>query len=339
MLQYTDVAVWPLAQYHNKLNPAMNESMPILTFKGQTYSCEPGETVLGCLLRHQQAIPHGCLAGVCQSCCLQSHRVPTERLVEAQQGLSEAQCRNGEFLACQLPADHSLEVSLSAQKPWHTATLARSEQLSDTVWRLEFDSSLRWQPGQYFSLSLNGIDTRCYSAALPASQGPLVFHIQRHPEGRLSDALCRLSAGDTLQLQGPFGDFRLREDSTPRRLLLIGSGTGLAPLLAIAGAATEDDQYDNIVLLRCARRITGLYESPELSRLINKGIHIETALWDDNDSLESTLRALAPLRGDHVYLSGSARFVQQFERRCFMHGASRGDIHKEMFLDFSQTTA
>ena len=208
----------------------MNESMPILTFKGQTYSCEPGETVLGCLLRHQQAIPHGCLAGVCQSCCLQSHRVPTERLVEAQQGLSEAQCRNGEFLACQLPADHSLEVSLPAQKPWHTATLARSEQLSDTVWRLEFDSSLRWQPGQYFSLSLNGIDTRCYSAALPASQGPLVFHIQRHPEGRLSDALCRLSAGDTLQLQGPFGDFRLREDSTPRRLLLIGSGTGLAPL-------------------------------------------------------------------------------------------------------------
>ena len=65
----------------------------------------------------------------------------------------------------------------------------------------------------------------------------------------------------------------------------------------------------------------------------------ETALWDDNDSLESTLRALAPLRGDHVYLSGSARFVQQFERRCFMHGASRSDIHKEMFLDFSQTTA
>ena len=313
----------------------MNEPMPTLTFKGQIFSCEPGETVLGCLLRHQQAIPHGCLAGVCQSCCLQSHDAPTESLVGAQQGLSEAQCRSGDFLACQLVADHDLEVELPAQKPWHTATLARSEQLSDTVWRLEFESNLRWQPGQYFSLSLNGIDTRCYSATLPANQGPLVFHVQRHTRGKLSEALCRLSVGDTLQLQGPFGDFQLCEDNTPRRLLLIGSGTGLAPLLAMASEAAEDAQYDKILLLRSARRQHGLYDSPELSELINKGIHVETALWDENDNLETTLRELAPLRGDHVYLSGSAHFVQQFERRCFMHGASRSDIHKETFLDFS----
>ena len=312
--------------------------MPTLTFQGQTFNSEPGETVLDCLLRYRQAIPHGCLAGVCQSCRLRSKDAPPGALHHAQQGLSEQQRSDGEFLACQLPATLALDLDRPQQQRWQTATVKHNAPLSESVWRLELNTRLRWQPGQYFSVSLNGVDARCYSATQSARHGPLVFHIQRYPSGMLSEALCQLTTNDTLQLQGPLGGFRLHDEDSPRRQLFIGSGTGIAPLLAMAREAVDRGTSEEIRVIRCARDQQPFYDSPELSALADSGVTIEQARWGQSDELDTRLRALAPLRGDQIYLSGSAGFVEQFEKRCFLSGAARLNIHKETFLDFGAAT-
>ncbi|EPX76675.1 NADH:ubiquinone reductase (Na(+)-transporting) subunit F [Salipiger mucosus] len=84
--------------------------------------------------------------------------------------------------------------------------------------------------------------TRAYSIAnRPEDAGRAVFNIRlaapppgrEHevPPGLVSSYLFGLSAGDRLDLSGPFGDFRVQP--TEREMVFIGGGVGMAPLRAM----------------------------------------------------------------------------------------------------------
>jgi propane monooxygenase reductase subunit len=71
-------------------------------------------------------------------------------------------------------------------------------------------------------------------ANLPADKGRLEFMIKLYPDGRFSGLLASgdICAGTELRIQGPYGVFTLR-DQSPRRLLFVGGGAGMAPILCL----------------------------------------------------------------------------------------------------------
>ena len=84
--------------------------------------------------------------------------------------------------------------------------------------------------------------TRAYSLAnRPADRGRAVFNIRlavpppgrEHevPPGVVSSWLFGVSAGDTVTLSGPFGDFHAQQ--TGREMIFVGGGVGMAPLRAL----------------------------------------------------------------------------------------------------------
>ena len=76
-------------------------------------------------------------------------------------------------------------------------------------------------------------------ANLPSDKGRLEFMIKLYPDGRFSGLLDGgISAGDELQIKGPYGVFTLR-DQSPRRLLFIGGGAGMAPILCLLRSLVE----------------------------------------------------------------------------------------------------
>ena len=122
------------------------------------------------------------------------------------------------------------------------ATLEVREDLTSSMVRLLVRPHLPMAPfaaGQYFALGLP-VDGRWlmrpYStASAEATHEGLEFLVRLVPGGSLTPHLWRLRAGDSLRIGPPKGIFRLI-DGDVRDHLLISTGTGLAPFIAMAGA-------------------------------------------------------------------------------------------------------
>ena len=77
-------------------------------------------------------------------------------------------------------------------------------------------------------------------ANLPSDKGRLEFMIKLYPDGRFSGLLGsgEICEGTELDIQGPYGVFTLR-DQSPRRLVFIGGGAGMAPILCLLRSLVE----------------------------------------------------------------------------------------------------
>ncbi len=124
-----------------------------------------------------------------------------------------------------------------AQRQLLTAELTQSVLLSPQTKHLEFRvaglDAFRFTPGQFVSIKQPRPDgklhTRAYSiASAPRSEPTFDLCLNRVDDGFLSNWLCDLELGATIQFHGPHGLFVLRE---PRQdAVFIATGTGIAPM-------------------------------------------------------------------------------------------------------------
>jgi ferredoxin-NADP reductase len=123
------------------------------------------------------------------------------------------------------------------ERQMFTARLERSVLLSAQTKHLELrvegTDEFRFTPGQFVSLKQPKPDgkehTRAYSVASPPRPNPTFdLCLNRVDHGFLSNWLCDLEEGTTVQFHGPHGLFTLRE---PRKdSVFIATGTGIAPI-------------------------------------------------------------------------------------------------------------
>src|SRR6185503_11385505 len=93
-------------------------------------------------------------------------------------------------------------------------------------------------PGQYALFTLPGVSgLRTYSMSnIDDGSGEWHFMVKRMPGGAGTAALFATPIGTALDLDGPYGLAYLRRES-PRDLLCIAGGSGLAPILSVVRAA------------------------------------------------------------------------------------------------------
>ncbi|MGC2108934.1 MAG: FAD-dependent oxidoreductase [Candidatus Korobacteraceae bacterium] len=118
-----------------------------------------------------------------------------------------------------------------------TAELTKSILLSPQTKHLEFRvggvDEFRFVPGQFVSIKQPRPDgkqhTRAYSiASAPRTDATFDLCLNRVDDGFLSNWLCDLEVGTTVQFHGPHGLFTLREPKGDA--IFIATGTGIAPL-------------------------------------------------------------------------------------------------------------
>jgi ferredoxin-NADP reductase len=134
----------------------------------------------------------------------------------------------------------------SAGVPEPNATIVGREAVGSTIVRLVVrpDGGVpAFRAGQYFALGLDGSQgfvQRPYSTSSPPGDGDtLDFLVRLVADGSLTPRLWELRRGARLRLGPPKGLFTA-DAAAPRRLLLIGTGTGIAPLLSILGTHLRD---------------------------------------------------------------------------------------------------
>jgi propane monooxygenase reductase subunit len=92
--------------------------------------------------------------------------------------------------------------------------------------------------------------------------------IKQYPGGKLSGLLAdgSISPGDALEVTGPYGVFTLRR-SSPRRLLFIGGGAGMAPILSLLRSMKESGSEREAAYYYGARTEVDLFHLEELAAL------------------------------------------------------------------------
>ncbi len=310
-----------------------------LVFCGKALPFQSGESVLDCLLRHEQPVASSCRSGVCQSCIVQGRgSVPAI----AQRGLKPSLVAQGYFLACQCPAEPGLEITSAESLPAYESRIISTEPLSPGVIRIlvERPLALDFRAGQFLSVirKADGL-TRSYSVASLPNEAHIEFHVALLPGGRMGTYLSE-TPGAPLLLRGPAGDCFYLEDKPEEPLLLAGTGTGLAPLVGVVRAAIAAGHLGPIHLFHGAKEEEALYLSRELRALSDEHdsfSYQENALQSAgapaSQDLFAQVKELHPsLAGFRVYLCGHPDFVQKMKKQCFLSGAAMHSIHSDPFV-------
>jgi NAD(P)H-flavin reductase/ferredoxin len=237
-----------------------------LTPDGRSFTVAEGETVLAAALRQGIGLRHGCLHGNCSTCKYHLVDGEVDFGIASPYSLPPGEREEGWALLCCATPLCDLEIrSSSVTDPRlrptfvpeeRCATVTGVEHLGGALWRLrvELDRPLAFHAGQYVQLGVPGHpgDWRAYSiASAPSRQPEAEFVIKRIEGGRFSGAIDRLAPGTELPLRGPYGVSYLREGDAP--VLLVGGGSGIAPILAILEDAADRDDPRRFLLVQGAR--------------------------------------------------------------------------------------
>ena len=135
---------------------------------------------------------------------------------------------------------------------------------NDTLFsfRTTRDPTLRFKNGHFVMIGLP-VDgkplLRAYSIASANHEEHLEFLSIKVPNGPLTSRLQHLKIGDSLLVgRKPVGTLVLDDLKPGRRLILLASGTGLAPFLSITQDPETYERFEEVVLLHGVRLVSEL---------------------------------------------------------------------------------
>jgi ferredoxin-NADP reductase/truncated hemoglobin YjbI/ferredoxin len=319
-------------------------AMARITFEGNRYPLLEGEDALQALLRGGAKIPFSCRKGTCQSCLLRA--VEGDPGSEARAGLRAGLASAGYFLPCKAsPAGDLLVARTDPTQLFVRMHVQEKELVAPDVARilLEPETEFRWRPGQFVNVRHPDGAIRSYSlASLPLEDYYVELHVKRLPGGKTSGWLVdEVETGTVLDVQGPVGECVWSEADCDRPLLLMGTGTGLSPLLGIAREALLSGHRGDVFLYHGAREQSGLYRHAQVLALVESHpqLHyfpcVSAAPAPESVSsgriVEHAARRHRDLTGFAVYLCGLPAMVHEARAWAFQVGAAREDIHADPF--------
>lgn len=311
-----------------------------LEVNGKTIPARRGDLLLDAALLNGVEIPYDCRSGLCGTCRV---RVLEGRVFG---GKADAEA----VYACQSRIVSDLRVAVEDVPETITLQGVVADLIplaADTCEVcIEVPTAPEFIPGQYYSVQFRGFPARYFSPTAPldwpCDETLMRFHITRVPNGRVSSTLGkRIRAGHRVKLEGPFGLAYLRPFHS-RRLVLVASGSGFAPIWSIAEAAIKMEPRREIVLIVSARRIASLYMIPALCRLaLFPNVTIIPVTSEPQDITAAVrdgrptdhLPALTP--HDIIFAAGTPEMVHAVAR---MSGAAGAKCYSDPFEAASHRT-
>lgn len=307
--------------------------------------------MLAAALRAEVNLPHDCKSGTCGTCRFRLIAGSVDYL-EPPIGLEPEEAEAGFALACQarptsdIVAEAELMPSLLPDPMRCQSRVAAVERLAADVVHLKLalpeGIDLAFLPGQHINILLEDGSTRSFSlASRPASDGTIDLHIRQIPGGRFTQGhLSALKIGDPLDVELPLGSFFLRDDFRP--LILVATGTGLAPIKSIVeslmddagappvalywGMRAEADLYLHREIGAWAERLEDFRYVPVLSRpgegWEGRRGYVQDAVVEDIEDIEEHA----------IYLCGSPGMISSAKSLFLARGASVNHIYTDSFL-------
>ncbi len=145
-----------------------------------------------------------------------------------------------------------------------------------------------------------------------------------------------------MQISAPLGSCFYLHDAPQQPLLLIGTGSGLAPLIGIVRDALAQQHTGDIYLYHGSHDAAGLYLIDELREMAGHypNFHYVPCVSDTDAStqyqagraMEIALVAHSDLAGWRVFLCGNPNMVKTTRKKAYLAKAAINDIYADAFL-------
>jgi NAD(P)H-flavin reductase/ferredoxin len=284
---------------------------------GENFVARQGELLLDAALMNGIELPHDCRSGYCGTCKV--------RVVSGHYfGGASRDPRVVHACQCRIVSDLAVKVDEMPAIMEVQGEVAELTRIAPDVFEVAVATAepLPHLPGQYVNFQFRGFPSRHYSPTAPLDAAHerdpnlLRFHIRVLQKGRVSASLGnRITKGHRVKLTGPYGSatFRPRNAS---RLVLVASGTGFAPIWAVADAAIREWPERELVLIASARSLASLYMIPALCQLARLPRAMITLVSSMRQNFTRAVRYgrptdyMPPLREDDlVYVAGAPPMV------------------------------
>ncbi len=300
---------------------------------GQQFNVEEQELILDAGLRQGLRLPYGCRGGSCGSCAVTVVTGELDYPDGEPMVLSPYDKEQGRAFLCQATALSDLELDcpqLGTEDDIEVKVLpVRVEKLRklnhdvmEMTLKLPASERLRFRAGQYIDMLLRGGKRRGFSLAnAPYDDQYLELHIRHVPGGYFtSHVFEQMKPKALLRLEGPLGSFYIRDDSE-RPIVLMGGGTGFAPLKSMLeqmkeqnserpvhlywGVRAKEDLYMDALVQDWAARNAWLTYTPVLSEPKNEDQWGGRTGWVH----EAVLADIDNLAEHDIYMSGPPQMI------------------------------
>jgi CDP-4-dehydro-6-deoxyglucose reductase, E3 len=327
---------------------------------GRTLRVERDEPVLQAALAAGLNLPHSCKSGHCSSC--------RARLLAGEiyypngrpPGVTAEEARAGQVLLCQARprSDLVVEARLVASVadveiktlPCRIARLTPlAADVLQVMLRLPAVERLRFHPGQYLDVLLDGGRRRSFSIACPPHDAELIeLHVRRVAGGGFTQRLfgatgsdSALAPGSLLRIEGPMGQFSYRAGESP--IVMVAGGTGFAPLKSMLRHVLETGIRRNIHFYWGARHAADVYEEervlgwtishPQLSftAVLSEATLAEAAHHRTGWVHEAVLADHPDLGPFEVYAAGPPAMVEAVRASFPRHGLPAERLYFDSF--------
>jgi CDP-4-dehydro-6-deoxyglucose reductase len=338
---------------------------------GRSFDAAPEQTLLDAALDAKLNLPHSCKSGNCGLCRALLLKGEVHYASGSPLGLTDAEIAAHSILLCQARARTDLEVEIVELRAADTAAvqrlpcrIERAQPLSHDVMglflRLPEAVDFVFEAGQYLDIILPGGRRRSFSIVSPPHDArPLELHVRRVQGGEFTERLFHEdTANSLLTIEGPLGQFTYRphivgtsatgERPTPAPpMLLIGGGTGIAPLLSILRHVIDNGIERDMALYWGVRGEQDLYAQSTLEALSRRAAHLKvvpvlseaTRAWTGLTGFvhEAALQGIENLASFEVYAAGPPAMIAAVRREYDLRGVDRSRLYFDSF-DYAPDT-
>lgn len=317
--------------------------MSTILYNKKCYPISDTDSVLDALLKHDVDYPYSCKIGTCQSCL--TKLVDGEISSEAQKGLKPTLAAKNYFLACQCKPKSNITIALPSEEDTSIfSKIIGLAKLNHNVLqvRLSIDNPHLFKAGQYINLVGPDNLIRSYSIANVPKEY-IELHVKLMPNGLMSCWLNQYAKiGLSICIREPMGNcFYHNPENQSFPIVLAGTGTGLAPLIGIAGDALKNNHNGKIVLIHGGLNETDLYLHKELSALQNKydNFHYMPCVLNENSMIQQAsieLVLIQNLKGIassvRLFICGPEETTKKIKLKAFLAGVPSGSIYSDSFV-------
>ncbi|HZC73716.1 MAG TPA: ferredoxin reductase [Jatrophihabitans sp.] len=200
-------------------------------------------------------------------------------------------------------------------------------------------------PGQHVDVRLTAEDgytaQRSYSLSAPAAEDVIEMSVQLVADGEVSPYLVSdIAVGDTVEVRGPLGGWFVWRTTQSEPVLLIGGGSGIAPLMAMVRARRAADTGGAFRLLYSVRTPADVFYADEL----HDSHGVEVAVLYTRAAAEGVARPAHRIDADDLtahgwpvvaevtcYVCGPTPFVEAIADQLVQAGHDPAHIRTERF--------
>jgi CDP-4-dehydro-6-deoxyglucose reductase len=304
---------------------------------GHEFFVEGNETILEAALRHGVSLNYGCSNGNCGDCKARLVSGEVKKVHAHDYMLKPADKEAGAILLCSYAPvnDVVIEANVAGARDIPVQQLSAKvksvEVFTPQMAALHIlaprSQRLRFLGGQSIQVSVNGASGRYAIASCPCEDRHIEVQIPRRPDDAFAEALfTSVKANDTVEVEGPYGEFVLDEDS-PRPVIFLAFGAGFAPIKSLIQHAMSLELSESMDLHWLADA-AGHYQDNLCRAWADALDHFNYVPHAPSDDMDTLLRSIAldypDLHRFDVYAAGSAaqleRAYAQFVREG-MHSA------------------